>query len=137
MEEQLKKCPCGETPTALNIEPQESTAGKRGYVSGNCCDEWLVEFRLGYNKPDSKEAKELAIKAWNSAPRKKNNMEWIPLGDKLPIRETECLCISMPREFYSVCVRKAGCFEDVWRGEILEDITHWMPLPKPPPEVKQ
>jgi len=65
----LKKCPCGKIPTELIIEKQESTAGKWGYVYGDCCAEWRIEFRLQYLEPDTKEAMDLAITAWNNAPR--------------------------------------------------------------------
>lgn len=66
----LKECPCGKVPTELNIERQESTAGKWGYVSGGCCDWWQIEFRLQYDKVDSEEAKKRASITWNNAPRK-------------------------------------------------------------------
>lgn len=65
----LKKCPCGKTPTKLIVEPQESTCGKWGYVSGDCCGEWMIEFRLDYHEYDSIEATERAMLSWNCAPR--------------------------------------------------------------------
>jgi hypothetical protein len=64
---QLAACPCGQIPTALNIDPRGDC--KWFFAVPSCCSEWLIEFRSGYNHPDSKEAMELAIEAWNNAPR--------------------------------------------------------------------
>jgi hypothetical protein len=63
---ELNPCPCGETPEGLYIEMPER--GKYGRASGQCCAEWSIEFRNGYEaNPDKTLAK--AAKAWNDAPR--------------------------------------------------------------------
>ncbi len=63
---ELKPCPCGRTPTKLSIV---SDNAKWFRCAGNCCGEWEIEFRSNYSFPKSKEAKKLAIEAWNDAPR--------------------------------------------------------------------
>ncbi len=68
----IKPCPCGRIPDQLYIAPGNSS--KYALVSGCCCREWIVEFRINsfrLNSLDieSDEAMELAIAAWNSAPR--------------------------------------------------------------------
>jgi len=65
--EGLKPCPCGKTPTKLLISQSETT--KYAYIYGNCCTEWIIEFRTKYYKLDSPECMELAIAEWNNAPR--------------------------------------------------------------------
>ena len=64
---QLKSCPCGATPTALQITGDEQA--KWAHVSGNCCGEWEIEYRNDYTKLASAEAMTLAAAAWNEAPR--------------------------------------------------------------------
>ena len=62
----LNKCPCGEVPTDIHIRGQDA---KWAFASGNCCNDWLIEFRTKYCSIDSNECKELAIVAWNKVPR--------------------------------------------------------------------
>ena len=64
---QLLDCPCGKTPTELNLI--EGSTCKWAHVTGNCCGEWNVEFRTEYNKIDTDECMKLAIDEWNRAPR--------------------------------------------------------------------
>ena len=66
----LKKCPCGKTPTSLGIE-DDGHGGKWAYVSGDCCGEWMVEFRTQYEDTGSAKCMEYATLAWNEAPREK------------------------------------------------------------------
>lgn len=68
MEEQLKACPCGKTPTVLSIT-DAGQGGKWANCTGNCCGEWTIEFRTMYHSLDSTECVDLAFKAWNEAPR--------------------------------------------------------------------
>lgn len=59
-------CPCGKIPTGLfivNINAVE----KWKYVAGDCCGAWETEFRAQYKQDD--EMYDLAIEAWNEAPR--------------------------------------------------------------------
>lgn len=63
----LKPCPCGEIPT--DLVPSEPYPQKWTRISGNCCQEWEIEFRAHYHEHDTPEFKELAIEAWNGAPR--------------------------------------------------------------------
>ena len=65
----LKECPCGKTPTELIIA-DSGQGGRWADTMGDCCGEWEVEFRTQYNPFDSAECMELAIEAWNEAPRK-------------------------------------------------------------------
>lgn len=64
----LLSCPCGETPKKLII-CDAGQGGKWANVTGDCCAEWTIEFRTQYEKLDSNECMELAIEAWNEAPR--------------------------------------------------------------------
>jgi hypothetical protein len=66
---ELLPCPCGKTPTALNLYAGH-VAGKYACASGNCCDEWFVEFRANYMQLAWDGAlKDIATKAWNESPR--------------------------------------------------------------------
>lgn len=72
-------------------------------------------------------------------------MEWISVDDRLPEAEVSVLCWDKARkgdgvyEFF-VCWRKCRRREDgsiQWEGPQAWDmigleVTHWMPLPKPP-----
>ena len=68
--------------------------------------------------------------------------KWISVEDRLP--ETECLATSMLkfRPSYKEClvgrVYADGLSETGFtcesNGEILGNVTHWMPLPEPPAE---
>jgi hypothetical protein len=61
----LKRCPCGKIPKKLLIiETQESPKWKNCF--GNCCAEWGIDFRAAV---ENKDEMELAIEAWNNAPR--------------------------------------------------------------------
>ena len=64
---ELKGCPCGKVPEALVIEGQNRQ--KWQHVAGTCCGTWEVEFRTSYYPNGSPELMELAIAAWNDAPR--------------------------------------------------------------------
>ena len=66
----LKSCPCGETPKSLLLV---DNGVKWAYATGNCCNEWHVEFRTRYNKLESDECMALAVEAWNLATRKPPN----------------------------------------------------------------
>ncbi len=66
--ENLKPCPCGETPTTLIII--DSGSAKWAYVCGDCCGEWNIEFRTQYFPLATEECMALAKKAWNRVPRK-------------------------------------------------------------------
>lgn len=65
---ELLACPCGKTPTMLDI-CYNGQGSKWATASGNCCGEWSVEFRTKYFDFDSNECIELAVEAWNLAPR--------------------------------------------------------------------
>ena len=75
MSDKLLPCPCGETPTELHLD--KGATYKWGWVSGNCCNEWHIEFRTVNYQPDSPETMEQAIKYWNDALRAQPS-------DKLP-----------------------------------------------------
>lgn len=63
-------CPCGNTPKELYVT-DAGQGGKWAWVYGGCCGEWHIEFRAEYNDPESEKCKELALEAWNAAPRAK------------------------------------------------------------------
>ena len=64
----LKQCPCGKTPDDLGVV-DAGQGSKWAYAVPSCCGEWTIEFRTDYNYLHSGECMELAIKAWNEAPR--------------------------------------------------------------------
>ena len=64
----LKRCPCGKVPEELCIS-DAGQGSKWAYVTGFCCGEWNIEFRTGYFDFASPECMDLAIQAWNEAPR--------------------------------------------------------------------
>ena len=68
MSNQLKPCPCGNTPPELYIT-DAGQGGKWALVAGACCGEWHIEFRTSYDPIDSPKCMESAIDAWNRAPR--------------------------------------------------------------------
>ena len=67
---QLKKCPCGKTPTRLHLY-DVGQGWKWVQAYGDCCGEWHIEFKGNYSDPskDGGELFDLAIEAWNEAPR--------------------------------------------------------------------
>ena len=64
----LMPCPCGRPIDKLFIS-DSGQGQKYANVSGNCCGEWMIEFRTNYLDFDSIDCMDLAIKAWNNAPR--------------------------------------------------------------------
>jgi hypothetical protein len=60
------KCACGATPQQLAIT--EGSSSKYAWAACEWCGEWSIEFRTNYSQ-DPAELQELAIKAWNAAPR--------------------------------------------------------------------
>jgi hypothetical protein len=62
----LNPCPCGKTPTKLCL-CDAGQGGKWANVSGDCCNEWTLEFRTEYNALDSEKCIELATERWNEA----------------------------------------------------------------------
>jgi len=65
----IRRCPCGKIPEKIHVATGQGH--KWAYAVGSCCGEWHIEFRTHYKEIDSAECQELAIKAWNSAPRGK------------------------------------------------------------------
>jgi hypothetical protein len=65
--DKLAPCPCGRPISELQIS--DSGEGKWANVTGNCCGEWMIEFRTKNEKLTSEKCISLAIEAWNSAPR--------------------------------------------------------------------
>jgi hypothetical protein len=59
-------CPCGQHPEDLMINlPQ---GAKYGQVAGNCCGDWILEFKAGYPK-SNEHLVQIASQAWEDAPR--------------------------------------------------------------------
>lgn len=63
----IKRCPCGEVPIDLAVN--EGSTRTYAFASCNVCAEWAVEFRTVRHDPHSKESYEVAVQAWNAAPR--------------------------------------------------------------------
>lgn len=66
--EALKPCPCGNTPTLLHITCEHERA-KWAHCSGDCCNEWSIEYRNNYTPINTPEGMALAVAAWNDASR--------------------------------------------------------------------
>ncbi len=66
--DKLAPCPCGMPISELQIT-DSGEGGKWANVAGNCCGEWMIEFRTGNENLTSEKCLSLAIAAWNSAPR--------------------------------------------------------------------
>jgi hypothetical protein len=67
----IKSCSCGRLPDSLIIT-DNGQGTKYANVAGNCCGEWMIEFRANYNDLNSEKCMQLAASAWNNAPRKNN-----------------------------------------------------------------
>lgn len=63
----LEPCPCGKTPTKLVI--MGSAPCKWAHASGDCCGEWMIEFRSNYLAFDDATCIAHARAAWHDAPR--------------------------------------------------------------------
>lgn len=74
LQQPLAPCPCGQTPTRVDIY-DACQGGKWANVVPNCCGEWMIEFRTNYEKLDSEACMELARAAWNAAPRANNKTQ--------------------------------------------------------------
>jgi hypothetical protein len=65
-------------------------------------------------------------------------MEWISVNDRLPEEDEDVLVMTAEGKFASGGMHVASLDEDgVWYpshgdGWEFPDVTHWMPLPKPP-----
>lgn len=68
----LKQCPCGKTPESLSIV-DNGQGSKWASIYPSCCGEWSIEFRTNYELLHSKDCMDLAVNAWNEAPRAFNN----------------------------------------------------------------
>lgn len=66
-EKNIARCPCGKIPEHLSIQCFGSY--KYALVYGSCCGEWMIEFRVPAYDPDSPDAADAALEAWNKAPR--------------------------------------------------------------------
>lgn len=64
---ELLPCPCGEIPA--NVRPiGDAVRAKYAEASGDCCGEWIIEFRNSY-ETDMAAICANAVRAWNDAPR--------------------------------------------------------------------
>lgn len=68
--DKLKPCPCGKPLTKLFIM-DAGQGGKWANTGGDCCGDWIIEFRTDYLALDNPKCMELAIEAWNEAERGK------------------------------------------------------------------
>jgi hypothetical protein len=69
----LTPCPCGKTPTKLLIHGEDA---KWKWATGDCCNEWHVEFRTGYKEAHTFDCALRAIDAWNNATRPTPSIKW-------------------------------------------------------------
>lgn len=65
---ELKPCPCGQIPESLSVSAGSTYRWR--YVSGLCCNEWIIEARVTHGSGDVNVYEE-CVRAWNSAPRGK------------------------------------------------------------------
>ena len=63
----IRPCFCGATPSQLVIT--ETVSSKYALAACEWCGEWSIEFRTNYSQ-DLAELQQLAVKAWNCAPRR-------------------------------------------------------------------
>lgn len=63
----LKRCPCGKVPDRLEL--MEGGTYKWALAYPDCCQEWMIEFHKGWYYLHEPEVMDLAIEAWNKAPR--------------------------------------------------------------------
>ena len=63
----MKPCPCGKTPEKILVEGEDRSKWARCY--GDCCGEWMIEYRNSYEHIPSDESQQLAEQAWNDAVR--------------------------------------------------------------------
>lgn len=126
----LKECPCGKTPKELVIYESSSTC-KYYWVGGDCCNDWHIEFRTDYHDADSPECMELAIRAWNDAPRGKN--EWRPIEEYDRKRDGEEILCKGEAVYYVAYWRDCkGGFEDICAFNVYP--THFCRIPEFKPD---
>ena len=137
MSEELKPCPCGQTPTKLCLM-DTGQGGKWAIAIGNCCDKWSVEFRTGCNPIDSKECYDIAVGYWNDAPRPDG---WISVCERLPcgIWSPNNTHLSEPVLVANSCAIEIATYDrkdEQWycdepiKKEWIDKVTHWQPLPE-------
>ena len=64
---EIRPCFCGAAPRQLMIN--EGSSSKYAWAACEWCGEWSIEFRTNYSQ-DLAELQQLAVKAWNCAPRR-------------------------------------------------------------------
>lgn len=66
-EADLKPCPCGKIPKNICIYG-DAVQSKYAFAMGDCCNEWLIEFRNNY-ATDPEDIMLNAVFGWNATPR--------------------------------------------------------------------
>jgi hypothetical protein len=63
--------------------------------------------------------------------------EWISVKDQMPTMGQDILCFSKGRIFHSWwdSISSMCDWYDIQNTWIIEDVTHWMPLPLPPKDL--
>lgn len=104
-------------------------------ISADLCEDILTRF--GYDTPQ-----ELATEAMSIIPSAERKREWIPCSERLPSEQgqylvTFPLCNGDPW-VYVLSFSKGKFYEtdDEWGDIEYDDVTAWMPLPKPYEERK-
>ena len=90
----LNPCPCGKTPTKLNI--QDGDTYRWRVISGDCCGTWMIESsRIAY-QADSKTIEKQCIDDWNEATEHltAQALEAHIVGDGEPIGKLEACYIT-------------------------------------------
>lgn len=68
-----------------------------------------------------------------------NTQRWIPVTERLP-QEFISVLVCIPSEAPLPTVKEAYLANGAWATKMaiffMEEVTHWMPLPKPPKEVR-
>ena len=59
--------------------------------------------------------------------------EWINVEDRLPENEDMVLTAFKCTYIYNACIYRDMVFECMQSGDnVVDDVTHWQPLPEPP-----
>ena len=65
-------------------------------------------------------------------------MEWISVKDRLPDHKTQCIGYFEVAYSYGFNINEVFYNDGRWFWDLdsIENITHWMPLPEPPKQIK-
>lgn len=88
--------------------------------------------RLYYAEKKTNELFEENKKLKNKVTSLESAQKWIPLGERMPEHDIECLVCDAGLSIFMSMLSEGVWYTDGYAV----DVTHWMPLPEPP-EVKE